>query len=50
MTKGNIAGLAGILLLLIAALEGCSKTGSLQVNLTPGATGRPSKWRASATS
>ena len=35
MTKGDYARLAGMTLLLIAGLNGCNKTGSLQVNLFP---------------
>ena len=35
MSKGNVVGLAGMLVLLAAGLEGCNKTGSLQVKLSP---------------
>ena len=35
MSKANFTGLTGMLALLVAALVGCNKTGSLQVNLSP---------------
>jgi len=45
MTKGNFARLAGMLLLFVVGLEGCNKTGSLQVSLSPpGAVDAGAKW------
>jgi hypothetical protein len=35
MLKLSFAGQAGLFVLLIAGLEGCNKTGSLQVSLSP---------------
>jgi hypothetical protein len=46
MSKGNVVGIAGMLVLLLASLEGCNKTGSLQVNLSPpGAVNAGAQWR-----
>ena len=35
MSKVNFAGQAGMLVLFVAGLVGCNKTGALQVNLSP---------------
>ena len=35
MSKINVTVLAGVLMLLVAGLMGCNKSGSLQVNLSP---------------
>jgi hypothetical protein len=50
MSKANFAELAGILVLLVAALIGCNKTGSLQVTLAPqAAVDAGAQWRVDGT-